>query len=88
MAPKYRMGVQSYFESSRLCLSIDDPNGDGEIDLPITREMVEDQYYRPFRGWLDDSAHIETIAIGNRLYFTLVQNRFLQSEIGGVPSYN
>jgi hypothetical protein len=76
VGPKYRMGVQSYFESSRLCLSIDDPDGDGEIDLPITREMVEHEYYRPFRGWLDDSDHVETIVIGNRIYIVRREPRF------------
>ena len=74
--PKFRMGVQSYFESSRLCLSIDDPNGYGEIDLPITREMVEHEYYRPFRGWLDESDDVETLAIGDRIYLVRREPRF------------
>jgi len=76
LVPKFKMGVQSYFESSQLCLSVNDPSGEGEIDLPITREMVEHEYYRPFRGWLDESDDVETIVIEDRIYFVRREPRF------------
>jgi hypothetical protein len=75
-SPKYRMGVQSYFESACLCLAVDDPRGEGFIDLPITRQMIDIEYYRPLRGWLEEADRIETSIIENRLYWVRVEPQF------------
>lgn len=70
-SPKLRVGMQSYFESSQLCLAIDDPDREEEgnlLDLPITAEMINREYYQPFGAWLDRGDHVERVAVGHKIY--------------------
>ena len=70
-SPKLRLGVQTFFESSRLRLAVDDPEGEEDgslLDLPITSEMINHEYYQPFRAWLDRGDHVERVAVGNSVY--------------------
>jgi hypothetical protein len=71
-APRFRMGVQAYFESSVLRLAIDDPEQDQKQkplpDIPITREMVREEYYRPFTAWVEGPGSTEERHVGNRRF--------------------
>lgn len=71
--PRFRMGVQAYFESSQLQLAIDDPEHDRRKkplpDISITREMVTEEYYRPFQAWVEGVGPSERRIINDRAYF-------------------
>ena len=78
-SPKLRVGMQSYFESSQLCIAVDDPDGEEDedlIDLPITTEMLIREYYHPFRAWLDQGDHAERVVIEDRVYFVRSEPQF------------
>jgi len=71
IAPTLRIGMQSYFESSQLCLWIDDPDEpdeDAVLDLPIPSKTVIEEYYQPFRDWLDRAAHADRIVVQGQVY--------------------
>jgi hypothetical protein len=73
-APRFRMGVQAYFESSNLRLAIDDPEEDRTQkplpNIPITREMVTEEYYRPFTAWVEGPGRTEERGVGDRTFIT------------------
>ena len=75
-SPRFRVGMQAYFESSQLRLAIDDPDREEDgalLDLPITPEMINHEYYQPFRAWLDRGDRVERIPVGNRVYVVRVE---------------
>jgi hypothetical protein len=77
-SPKYKLGIQAYFESSQLSLSVVDPdeNDDDRVDLPITVEMITAEYYQPFRNWIDERDHIKTVKIAGRSYLVRAVPQF------------
>jgi hypothetical protein len=69
-APTLRVGLLSYFEASGLRLAANDPeqNEDAPLDIPVTEEMVAEEYYRPFHAWLEE-ARAEMVVFEDRKYF-------------------
>jgi hypothetical protein len=67
--PKFRLGVQSYFEEGHLRLAVVDPDHDGgAIDLPISPQMVNHEYYDPFRAWIE-AGDSYRVAIEDRVFW-------------------
>ena len=70
--PRFRMGIQAYFESSHLHLAVDDPEEDRTQrplpNIPISREMVTEEYYRPFTAWVEGLGPTKQRSVGNRTF--------------------
>jgi hypothetical protein len=77
--PKYRVALQSYFSSGVLQLSVDDPTTserDTPFDLPLTREMLDHDYYEPFRESLSQDSETRRISYADRDYIVRPEPSF------------
>jgi hypothetical protein len=92
--PKYRVGLQSYFSDGILRLSVDDPeSSDREysFDLPLTREMLEHDYYQPFRDSLTPDSGARRVSYAGRDYIIRPEPSFdfafgLDAERSAAPA--
>lgn len=60
--PLLRVGMVSHFRGGNLQLAISDPEArrdEKALDLPLSRDQLQRDYYRPFRTWLsqEPAAH-------------------------------
>jgi hypothetical protein len=70
--PVLRVGALAYFKANRLRFAMRDPKRDRHarklLDLPLTKEMLLIDYYRPFRVWLRERRAVDPTTIDGHLY--------------------
>lgn len=70
VAPILRIAFLAHFANGNLQCAMDDPNGkyDLPVDLPLSRQLLIGEYYRPFREWLRTATAPETRQVGGQSY--------------------
>lgn len=89
-SPVFRVGCLAYFSAGNLQFAMRDPEGNSDEekikDLPLVKETLLRDYYRPFQVWLQEATGVRKVMIRRRIYHAVALEEFdlsvgLSSEV-------